>query len=50
MSNHQLIVIMLGFMIGLVLPVHAFWGFLKWIEYRDMTRVERMTRKWEKNR
>lgn len=50
MTTHQLLVAMLGFSIGLVLSVPAFWGILKWIEHRDMTRVDRMMRKQAKKR
>jgi hypothetical protein len=49
-NTHQYIMAMVGGMIGLVLSVPAFWGILKWIEHRDMTRVERMMRKQEEKR
>jgi len=47
-SDYQLIVILVGGCIGLILSVPAFWGILKWIEHRDMTRVERAMRKQRK--
>jgi len=47
-TAHQYIVAMIGGMIGLVLSVPAFWGILKWIEHRDMTRVDRAMRKLRK--
>jgi hypothetical protein len=48
MGEYQLIIVMIGGMIGFALSVPAFWGILKWIEHRDMTRVDRMTRKLRK--
>jgi hypothetical protein len=50
MSDTGLLAALIGGMIGLVLSVPAFWGILKWIEYRDMTRIERWTKKQEKKR
>jgi hypothetical protein len=50
MSDTGLLATLIGGMLGLVLSVPAFWGILKWIEHRDMTRVERMTRKQTKKR
>jgi hypothetical protein len=50
MSDTGLLAALIGGMIGLMLSVPAFWGILKWIEHRDMTRVERMMRKRAKKR
>jgi len=49
MSDTGLIAAMIGGCIGLVLSVPAFWGILKWIEYRDMTRIDRMMQRMERN-
>jgi hypothetical protein len=49
-SDTGLLAALIGGMIGLVLSVPAFWGILKWIEHRDMTRVDRMMRKQAKKR
>jgi len=49
-TTHQYVVAMIGGMIGLALSVPAFWGILKWIEHRDVTRVDRMMRKQAKKR
>jgi hypothetical protein len=50
MSDTGLLAALIGGCIGLVLSVPAFWGILKWIEHRDMTKVERMMRKQAKKR
>jgi hypothetical protein len=39
---HDVLVILGGASIGLVLSVPAFWLFLKWMNHRDMTRVDRV--------
>jgi hypothetical protein len=49
-SDTGLLAALIGGMIGLVLFVPAFWGILKWIEHRDMTRADRMMRKQGKKR
>jgi hypothetical protein len=48
MSETGLLAALIGGMIGLVLSVPAFWGILKWIEHRDMNRVDREMRKLRK--
>jgi hypothetical protein len=50
MSDIGLLAALIGGCIGLVLSVPAFWGILKWIEHRDMTRADRMMRKQGKKR
>lgn len=50
MTNGQLIAILIGGCIGLVLSVPLTWGILKFIEYRDRTRIERWERKNERRR
>jgi hypothetical protein len=50
MSNHQLLMLLVGGSSGFVLSVLLTWGLIKWIEYRDMTRIERWTRKRDKKR
>jgi hypothetical protein len=47
-NNHELIVTAVSFAIGLVLSLPATWGVFRWIEYRDMTRVDRAMRKLRK--
>jgi hypothetical protein len=40
-SDTGLLAVLIGGCIGLVLAVPAVWGIFKWVEYRDMTRVDR---------
>jgi hypothetical protein len=46
----DLLIVLIGGCIGFVLSVPLTWGIFKWIKYRDMTRVDRLMRKYEKTK
>jgi hypothetical protein len=47
-SDTGLLAVLIGGCIGLVLAVPAVWGIFKWLDHRDMTRVDRAMRKLRK--